>query len=365
MILFCATDAGGAKELIPVIRVAERQHLPSRILSSAVTAPLFAQAGIAAETLELASSEEAEAYMRVLEPQELIVSTTGTIKNERHLTEAARHMGIRSTAVLDEWYNYALRFTDEKADLTRFLPDIICVQDERSKALAVGEGLPEERVRITGSPALAELSRRAREYALHPPPVPETLRDSGDRVSLLFLSEGIRAVYGDRADAKGAYGSFFGFHEDIVRAHLAQCLTHALTNVLVLEKLHPSEGWKSPPETGGNVTWRILKGSELLEPLLWHADVIIGMCSKALLEAAVLGRKPLSYQPNVIGPPRGTAAGMGFAELHTRRESFEARLPTLLQKRPAHPHSFMHLSCAPPEAAARVLALARGLVADA
>lgn len=362
LLLFCASDAGGARQLQPVIEEAGKREWPCAVLCSAVTEPIFAQSNISVEKIPLASLAEAEHLLQEREARVLVVGTTGTIGPERYLTAAARIRGIRSMAVLDEWYNYALRFHDEEGALGKYLPDVICVQDDLSRTLAMQEGLPERILRITGSPDLAELTLRAGVFLQQPPPLPAVLAAHHPLPSILFLSQPLRRSYGDTPGSSGRFGTYLGYHEDIVRHDIAGMLSAMEKELVVVEKFHPSEGKKPPPPHHPNVHWESSTDTQDLWPLLLHAHIIIGMSTAALLQAAILGRRPLSYQPNAFNPQLCTAVRLGLADLVTTETALAGALPTLLAKKQHVSLSPRHLPCAPPDAAKSVLLVAEELM---
>lgn len=306
MILFHATEAGGARELIPVITQAGKASIPHTVFCSAVTKPLFTRAGISATEPTFSTIQDIETYLETQNIHAVIVGTTGTTKLDKLCTAAARNKQIKSIAVLDEWYNYALRFQDEHGNLGTYLPDHIACQDELSKQLAIKEGLPEERLVITGSPALADVKLQLDQLRKNPPPLPEHWKGAMHKV--LFLSEPLQNAYGKTEGSSGTHGKFLGFNENNVRQDIASLCTKLDT--VVLEKLHPSEDIKEAPKHAKH--WIVIAGAESLYPLLWHADVIIGMCSKTLLESVMLGKHPISYQPNAKNPELCTAVRLGL-----------------------------------------------------
>jgi len=359
MFLFCASDAGGARELIPVIEEAKKHTIACHVLCSPVTAPLFSHAGVEAEECTLSTMTEAENLLKDEEIQVLLVGTTGTIHTEQYLTAAAKKLSIPSIAVLDEWFDFTTRFEDENGELGLYLPDLICVQDETSYTLAKEEGLPVETLRITGNPALAALALRARAFAENPPEIPKVLQVSDSRPSLLFLSQPLKKAYGVQMGDSGTQGAFIGYQEDIVRDDLAELLSAVQKEVLVVEKPHPSEKPKPPPLCAQNVQWCVHAEKDPIWPLLWHADIIVGMSTKALMEAAILGRHPISYQPNAVNPCICTAVRLNLAELHMTKESIAKKLPILLEVHERKAASLPTFPFANPDAACKVLAMAR------
>ncbi len=315
MFLFYATDAGGAKELRAVALEAKRQGERFSILCSPTAQFFFAEVGLDAEKKNFASVQEAQDVLRSLSVTVIFVGTTGTQSGDRLLTLAARELQIPSVAVLDEWYWYTLRFSDH-GKLT-LLPNAVCVQDAVSKKLAIADGLPAGILHVTGSPGLTYLSDQAKRFRPHPPAVPHCLHDLHDRPSLLFLSDRVKRAYGSAPGERGILGTYLGYDEDTVRADIADVLSSQNRAVLLLEKLHPAEPPKPPPALAPHVEWRVLPSEEPLLPLLIHGDHILGMTTKALLETAVLGKKPISYQPNALRDPKElcTAVRFGTADL--------------------------------------------------
>lgn len=355
-LLLCATDAGGARNLAPVARLARQRGHAVSVQASRSTAALFAELGVEASLDTPTDPTEAAALLSRLKPAALLCGTTRYVQAEAHLITAAPSLAIPSLSVLDEWYGYRGRFcsTDETLDL---LPDLICCPDVLAVAEAEAEGLPRARLRATGSPALATLADRTVAFAAAPPPVPEQWRHTaGTRV--LFLSETHAVDYGNAPGEVGPLGPFIGYTEHVVRRHLAETLGRIGTNVAVVEKCHPAATEiPAPPAIGAGVWVTVTQAA--LWPLLFHAEVVIGMRSMALLEAAMMGHRPLSYQPDLIGAQRCTAARQGLADTADSPETLEAWLHRALLKR------FARLAPARPpfaaiDAASNILALSLG-----
>ena len=74
---------------------------------------------------------------------------------------------------------------------------------------------------------------------------------------------------------------------------------------------------------------------EPLPPLLWHADAVVGMRSMALLEAALMGHRPLAFQPNLRGIDTCTASRLGLADRASRVGELAAWLAAPHERGPA------------------------------
>src|SRR5262249_34061128 len=134
-LLFCATDAGGARNIAPV---AAQAGAAAIVVGSKATAPLFAEYGVEAEVVSLTDSAAAAFLIDRLRPQAIVCGTTRYMDGERFLTIAARMRSVPSIAVLDEWYGYRARFFDAKG-AGDFLADLVCCPDEVALREAVAE----------------------------------------------------------------------------------------------------------------------------------------------------------------------------------------------------------------------------------
>ena len=81
---------------------------------------------------------------------------------------------------------------------------------------------------------------------------------------------------------------------------------------LLINKIHPAgemRDFQQPVQ--GNVQLKVVKNCNL-SPLMFHSDLVVGMRSIALLEAALLGCPTISFQPGLIGEQRCTAVRLGL-----------------------------------------------------
>jgi hypothetical protein len=201
--------------------------------------------------------------------------------------------GLPSAAFVDHWTNFRLRFQGESGALV--LPDRIWVLDAHAARLAEADGLPAERLTITGSPTLAFLAHRWRAprsmaairtaALLGPPDTGPTLLYAPDPISL-------RAAGG-------------GFDEVSAAGDLAAAVAQAAPGATVVLRLHPLE----PAAQGAAMAEAFARrGVRTVQPggavggweLCSVADVVIGFYSNFLLEARALGRAVIRYLP---GPP--------------------------------------------------------------
>lgn len=306
-VLICATDPGGARNISPVAAHL-KDTMNVHVLCSERTKDIFSALALAPEIVDIMDIDAAGRIIRNIGAAALVVGTSAPDRPEAMLTRAAQSMGLPTIAVLDEWYYYAARFANRDGNFTH-LPDIICCQDELARNEALAEGLPLERLQITGSPALAETFAR-----LHNGNSKKTALKDANVPTFIFVSEQIAKAFGETTGDIGFVGPFIGYTEKTVRNDIADVLSGLGTPCCVLEKLHPNEtGTIAPPTHNQDVRWTVMDAEASLSEAMQSADAIIGMRSIALLEGAMMGFRPASYQPDRIGPDQCTAARLGLA----------------------------------------------------
>lgn len=309
--LLCATDAGGARNLAPLIGLFLSRGMSGVVCASGVSAPFLDGEGLSLEILTLASIDEAQRYLAIKKPSVIICGTARKGSVERLLIAAAKQVSIRSVVVLDEWFYYRLRFADEYGNLA-YIPDIICCQDERAKKEAEREGIPGGILRVTGSPSLARLAVLAERFTSEPPAALDVIRGRGNRLVVTFLSETHAADYGSAPGEHGPLGSFLGYTENTVKEEIIGILKKSGMPVIFVEKLHPAlRGLACGSAREGNIIFVTTVDADT-RSLIWHSAFVIGMRSMGLLESVILRRPAVSFQPGLIGPQLCSAVRLGF-----------------------------------------------------
>ena len=158
-LLAVASEAGSSKALVPVLACLAGRGIGVRgFLSPSVCEvlrhwPAVADAGSVAPIL---ADQSLQATLGSSQPAAVLLGTTAVPSVERELIVYAREHGIRTVAVVDERYAYRRRFSDDDGNLCR-LPDAIALMDEECYQDALAEGLPADRLHVTGSPILSYL----------------------------------------------------------------------------------------------------------------------------------------------------------------------------------------------------------------
>jgi UDP-N-acetylglucosamine 2-epimerase len=203
-------------------------------------------------------------------------------------------MGIPSMAVLDHWCNYGIRFssltTQELAQFNQqcdVLPDYVCVMDEFARQEMANDGVPYERIRVLGNPHFETLLIKT---GVAPDVRKQFAHD--DELLVTFASE-------SNLEDNG-YGD-----EKTAVAHLIEVLQHAAAlqgkKVVLVIRLHPKEAMEKYAEYLDRPGIILDKTTDGIA-LLMASDVVVSVSSMFLIEAVILGKPVISYQPSARNP---------------------------------------------------------------
>jgi hypothetical protein len=314
-ILACASDPGGARNVAPVMLEALKQNIEIVVLSSKQTKNIFLNYGINNRNIQSYTNKKIAEILLKEGPDVILCGATrfGYKLPELYIIDLGKNNNIPSAVVFDEWFYYARRFWNENKEL-KHLPNIIFCQDKLALTEACSEGVPKKLLQITGSPAYSEIYYSKRKLFLNKKP--------NKKINILFISEAHSEAYGSKIGDKGPHGVFQGYTEITVRETIARVINLLDKKVNLKEKLHPNQKLKllKPINLLGGSNWHICAINSNLDELLLEADIVIGMRSAVLLEAWLLGKKVISFQPNLLVENKCTVSRRGFVK-HIKTEN--------------------------------------------
>jgi len=305
-------DVGGTRTVIPVLRAALRRDIAVQSFVAGPSVAVWEQEApdIPCVVVEdLLSVTEADALLRGAEPAVLLSASGMYNRSEHTFRKAARGLGLPCVAVLDSWLNYRERF--ERSGEALDWPDAVCAIDERTAQGMRDAGLPADRVVVTGPANLEDSTRLCREA------IAES-RDawrqeegfSADETVVVFFSDpfylapdgrlfdGPGGVYDDGGQSLVGYTSTTSLGQ--LLAELERSCAAAGRTVRVVIKPHPLEWPDALEPFVGNASHPHVRADLRLHgnPRRWIAvsDLVAGMMSIALLEAALVGRPALSME---------------------------------------------------------------------
>ena len=317
-ILSIAGDAGGARALAPVIRQLRR--------TDGITVECWAYAA-AVEIWDMAGFHPGEVgpldacgFGRIL-----LGTTVGSEQWELQIIQRARERKVRTVSVVDFWIHYRERFT--AADGSFILPDAIAVMDIQTRQEMIAVGFPAERLHISGQPAFDELAhydnpdtRQQARTRLR-----KMASCTADEPCILYASQPLSQLFSKDT---------LGFHErevliDVIRG-LEYVLDKRLARAVLIFKLHPLDMralYPLPPSNSQRLT-SMLVGDADLDPreMVVGCDLVIGMNSTLLMEACLLKKPVISYQPEIRIPDPLPSNRLGWSRAVLHREELEEAL---------------------------------------
>ena len=295
-----AGDAGSAAVLIPTVAALAARGFAAEVHASG---PALAQwqkaeaADLRAHS-EPVSEEEAEA---ALGGAAVLACGAGVFNSIEHaFRRAALARGVPSVSVVDFWGRIEERFSRVVGgDRERSPADVVCALDEANRDELLAAGFADDQVVITGSPHLEGVARFLSEARTARG---RWRRDRGvapEQQLVLFVSEPF-----DESDRHADGRARLGYDqastlEAVLRAADEVAAADGL-RTLVVARPHPRETGTALADVAGR--WRservrvqVSADGDAREWVV-AADVVTGMTSVVLIEAALARRPALSVQ---------------------------------------------------------------------
>lgn len=305
-------DVGGTRAIIPVLRAAMRRGIPVRSFVAGPSARVWEQeAPDVSFTVvdDLVPAAVAAAHLQSAGAAVLLSASGLYNRSEYTFRQAARGLGVPCVAALDSWLNYRERF--ERAGEPLDWPDVVCAIDDRTARGMRDAGLPADRLVLSGPANLEESTRLCREAIANSRDTwrgEEGLSDE-DLVIVFFSDPFNMAPDGRLFDGRGGLydadgKSLFGYSSTtsftMLLTELERACKAARRPVHLVIKPHPLE-WTEAlrPVISGTPHPHVKVDIRTHgNPRRWIAvgDVVTGMMSIALLEAALVGRPALSLE---------------------------------------------------------------------
>ena len=330
-ILTCASDPGGARNIGPVLLEAVKANIEIVVWSSKKTKNIFLDCGIKSSNIQQYNNKKIKEKLLKENPDVILCGATrfGYKLPELYIIDLAKINNIPCSVVLDEWFYYAKRFWNTKKEL-KHLPDIIFCQDRLAYIESQDEGIPEHLLKITGSPAYSDIFFNKKKLFLK-----KSNKSNKGTTNILFISEAHSETYGNALGENGPHGKFQGYTEIIVRNILGKVIRSIGKKVIINEKLHPNQKLKKikPINLIAGCKWNICKSNSNLDRLLFESDIVIGMRSAVLMEAWLLGKIVISFQPNLLTENKCTISRRGFIKHIESEIDFYKELKKYIGKR--------------------------------
>ena len=297
-----AEDPGAANFITPLAAALYEDSIDSIVFSAGKADQIFNQFHISHR--KIGGKESAKKLIASLNPSLVIV---GTCENPDtiglSLIKEARNRQIKTIGVIDAPAYAEYRFKGRGNTPLALAPDWLIAPDIYTKELYISLGFPETRIKAFGHPYLEKMIATGE-------PLLENGRDSlrrklfghnlEDRQIIVFISEvsdGFRAKDFQKSSADYLRGRGVSIERTaIVLEEVLDTLATIFPKPYIVLRLAPKNR-VGEFDLYKDELDQISQGNSIL-PLLCAADLVIGLTSMPIYEAALLGKPTLSILPN-------------------------------------------------------------------
>lgn len=285
-IIAAAGDIGGANAMLPVLCELRRRNIGFALADHG------AISGKADESWIKISEDAARRSISSGKTKVFFFTTSMKDPFPLELARSARKKGSKTICLLDNWMNYRLRMETDGGPF--LIPALFLVMDEFAKEESVKAGFPENKVIVTGQPALASVSLEYEEWKKlgHG-------TESGGKKRIVFISEPVES---DQGKSAGENPNFRGYTEKTVLRLLFRAMAPHRSEFILNVIPHPRED-SAALEKFWDSNAKEIDGAVVLNvrgrTAIFGSDAVAGMCSILLYEASLLGKPVISIQPNL------------------------------------------------------------------
>ena len=272
---------------------------PALVAAGFTPIALVAGAASARDDAIECSGANADAVIIEHAPAAVVVGTSENLDSFAFaLVAAARARRIPTFGAVDSAANAAFRFRGRTSQPFAHAPDFLLVPDNATAEAFTALAFATDRISVVGHPRLAELARMRgtadfadRRDALFPL--------AGERPVIVFVSE-LSTGLGDDPFRRTPDYTFAGTSEsdrrtEIVAEELIRAARGLPSNPWIVLRLHPKQDPADVAALAAEFD-QVSRAEPGLE-VVGAADLVTGMTSVLLAEAAVLGRPVLSIIP--------------------------------------------------------------------
>lgn len=336
-ILIYVEDPGAANFIAGLPEALKKHGWQTSLLADGFAFQYLLDRGIQPEFVSKSVNSARELLGR-LKPRLVIV---GTSENPEtfgfDLIIEARALGIKTLGVVDALGNADYRFRGHTNDPLFYSPEWIAVPDQWTKEAYLDLGFPVERLAVCGHPhydhvldTAAGLGKQDKQH-LRNKIFPSNQNNAPVIVFASEISGGLSPGQYRRTSeyTMTGRGTRTNRTEIILEEFLDAIALCEQKHHLVL-RLHPKN---TEEELAPFLRYfhQISQGEPPLA-LTFAADLIVGMTSMLLMEAAIMGRRTLSIVPREVERGSLPTIRLGITPCVTTQEELRAVLPGLLER---------------------------------
>lgn len=272
---------GGCNALLPVYsRLKRSRSYKVSALFGPVCKPYIKANGASFSKTGEDLRRAVEKLMSSSKPDVVVVGTSIGMSLDKHAVAWARKHGVPTLGIAESWGDTVIGFSSPGTRDLAFEPDRMCVVDDFLKKRMAKEGFEPSRLAVTGNPYFDALAKKK------------------------INRRGQKAVYFFCQPFTEMPGLKTGLDEVRVFGDLVQVMEKLNLDLPVVVRFHPRT--KNRHKFDGIIAHSPLRitidRSKKMKTALERAELVTGMFGATLFEAALMGKKVLSYLPTLTIP---------------------------------------------------------------
>lgn len=330
-LLAFAEDPGAANFIGPLVPQLQANGFSVIVTAAGKGAEQLEKLGVVVERV---GNTPADAILDKYAPRMLLVGTSENLDTVGlHLISAAKKRAIPSIGVIDGPSNADWRFRGRSGKALAHAPDWILVPDELTRTAYVGIGCAEENVVVVGHPHLDfVLKQRDRLESVGRQVVRQrVLPQAMGRQVVTFaaeISDGLDAPQYSRTSEYSLTGRGLSVRRtEIVLEEVLDALNTLSPRPYFVLRLHP----KNAPDEFAAYDREIDFTSRIdpVHDLVFASDLVVGMATHLMVEAAILGCRTLSVLPREREKVWLPTIASGVTQCVTDRSALRKTLPAI------------------------------------
>ena len=318
-VLLFSRDPGGCNVIAPLFNDLSKGY-KVKLYGKDVALSKYKEYGLEGkdimDSIDNITLEEIEMFLIKERPDFIITGTSADDLVEKYLWKIAEKLRIPSFAILDQWVNYGIRFSEfgvsqlkdyNKTKKHPYLPYRILVMDEYAKDKLVLEGINEENILVSGNPYFDYIKYRKEQITKEHI---ERFRSNiigckSEEILITFVSEPITKTYKENETSE----HYLGYTERTIFKEFISVLNNFTNefekNIKLIIRLHPKDDEDNYNDLINLIDKKsittIIDNKLYGLDLMYASDLICGMSSMFLLESVILGKPIISIQIGLLG----------------------------------------------------------------
>ncbi|MEX2649731.1 MAG: hypothetical protein WD673_12040 [Alphaproteobacteria bacterium] len=312
-VLILVEDAGAANMAAPLPAALEPFGLSTRLVAAGAATRQLRDLGTPSEPLD---GRSAKALLADAAPRLVAVGTSEDADAVGlDLVTAARALSIPNAGLVDAPTNATSRFRGRGSATFGHAPDALLVADAATRSDFVAAGWAASRIEVVGHPHRDRVRAERRRLdvegraSARARVLPDAPADRPVLVLLAEASDGLDPAQFRRTDDYTLLGRGRGHRRtDIVIEEVLDAAATMVPRPWILLRPHAKNG--AGEFDGYRAKVGRLGRDETMFDLLYAADLVVGLTTAALDEAALLGRPTLSVVPRAAEAAWLASAGL-------------------------------------------------------